>query len=105
MARVLKSNEFQREVLDQRGVVLVDFYADWCGPCKMLSPTLDKLDVEMRGRAKVLKVNVDQSGDISARYGVMSIPTVMIFKDGKPVDKVVGVQSIDNLRSKIARQM
>lgn len=105
MARVLESNEFQREVLDYKGVVLVDFYADWCGPCKMIAPVLDKLDAEMRGKAKILKVNVDQSGEISGRYGVMSIPTLIVFKDGKAVDKVVGVQSIDNLRSKIAKQL
>ena len=74
------------------GRVLVDFWADWCGPCKMLGPVIDNLAVEFEGRAKVAKVNVDSEKELARRFKVMSIPTVVIFNDGAEVKRIVGVK-------------
>ena len=74
------------ESLISKGVVLVDFYAEWCGPCKMLSPILEEISNE----TKIVKINVDEEEELSRKYGVMSIPTLILFKDGKDIDKKVG---------------
>lgn len=91
---VTKVNEqnFQAEVLSSPQTVLVDFYADWCGPCKMLSPVVDEIAGEITG-CKVVKLNVDEAPNLAARYNVMSIPTLMVFRQGEVVDRSVGVQS------------
>lgn len=73
------------------GVVLVDFWATWCGPCKMLAPTIEELAEDYEGRAAVCKVDVDENPSLAMRYKVMSIPTVFIFKDGEPVKKIIGL--------------
>jgi len=83
MAKIVTDADFQSEVLDQKGVTLVDFYADWCGPCQMLLPVIEELATEFEGKAKVVKVNVDNAGDTARKYKIMSIPTLMIIKDGK----------------------
>ena len=83
---------FESEVLQSATPVLVDFFATWCGPCKMLAPTLDQVAAEVAGRAKVVKVDIDASPDLAQRFGVMSVPTLAVFKDGKLVNQVVGVQ-------------
>lgn len=101
MARELNSNEFQNEVLNSKEVVLVDFSAVWCGPCKMLAPIVEELSTEMEGKAKVFKVDVDKSGDVAQKYNIMSVPTVMIFKNGEVVDKVVGFQPKEVFTSKL----
>ena len=101
MARELNSSEFQNEVLNSNGAVLVDFSATWCGPCKMLAPIVEELSSEMKGKAKVFKVDVDKSGDIAQKYNIMSVPTVMIFKKGNVVDKMVGFKSKDVLKNKL----
>lgn len=92
MSEVVSSSDFQSKVLDAQGPVLVDFFATWCGPCKMLAPTLDAVAAEVAGRAKVYKVDVDQSPDVAAQYGVMSVPTLILFKGGQPVKQMVGAQ-------------
>ena len=79
------------KALAQKGLVMVDFWADWCGPCKMLAPLVENLDKEYEGRVTVGKVNVDDEQELAIRYGVMSIPTVIFFKDGKEIDRKVGV--------------
>lgn len=101
MAKELNSVEFQSEVLNSKDTVLVDFSATWCGPCKMLAPIIDELSTEMEGKAKVYKIDVDKSGDIAQKYNIMGVPTVMIFKNGKAVDKMVGFQPKNNIKSKL----
>lgn len=92
MSEVVSSADFQAKVLDSQEPVLVDFFATWCGPCKMIAPTIDEVAGEVAGKAKVYKVDIDQSPDIASRYGVMSVPTLMVFKGGNPVAQEVGVQ-------------
>ena len=79
------------KALRENSLVMVDFWADWCGPCKMLAPVIDDLAAKYAGKAVVGKVNVDQEQELAIRYGVMSIPTVIFFKDGKEIDRKVGV--------------
>ena len=83
-------SNFEAEVLKSDLPVFVDFYADWCGPCKMMSPVIDKLAEEYDGKIKVGKVNVDENGDLAVKYGIMSIPNMVFFKNGEVADRVVG---------------
>ncbi|NHM15555.1 thioredoxin [Eggerthellaceae bacterium zg-887] len=99
MSEIVSSADFQSKVLDCDQPVLVDFFATWCGPCKMIAPTLEEVAAEVEGRAKVCKVDIDQSRDIAARYGVMSVPTLIVFEGGQPARQVVGVQSKQALLS------
>lgn len=92
MVHVLNNENFEKEVLKDDKVVLVDLYADWCGPCKMLSPTVEAI-AEEETEVKVGKLNVDENSDIAAEYGVRSIPTLLIFKNGELKEKSVGVQT------------
>lgn len=92
MSEVVSSSEFQSKVLDAQGPVLVDFFATWCGPCKMLAPTLDEVAAETDGKAVVYKLDIDQSPEIAQRYGVMSVPTLMVFENGQVKNQAVGVQ-------------
>ena len=85
------SKEGFDKALAQGGLMMVDFWADWCGPCKMLAPVIEDLAGQYEGRALVGKVNVDEEPELAMRYGVMSIPTVIFFKDGKEIDRKVGV--------------
>ncbi len=85
----IDKNSFQKEVLEHRGAVMVDFYAEWCGPCKMTAPIIDELAAEMK-EIKFVKINVDENPDLASQYSVFSIPTFMVFKDGKAVNQFVG---------------
>lgn len=86
------NNKAEFEAIKNNGVVLVDFYADWCGPCKMLGPVLEELASEYEGKAKIVKVNVDEISDLASEYGVMSIPNMFILKNGEIVKNIVGYQ-------------
>lgn len=77
--------------------VLVDFWATWCGPCRMLAPTIDKVAAQLGSAAKICKVNVDEAPEVAAKFGIMSIPTLLVFKNGELVGKMVGVQSADTI--------
>lgn len=101
MGKVLSLNNsnFKGEVIESKGLVLVDFWADWCGPCKMLAPILEELSGETE--AKICKVNVDESGDLAGDHGIRSIPTMIIFKDGVKVDQIVGLRQKSELLEKL----
>ena len=73
-----------------QGVTLVDFWAPWCGPCKMIAPLLDELAGELQGQARIVKINVDENPEVAGRFGIMSIPTLLLFKDGQKIDQKVG---------------
>ncbi len=81
---------FGQEVLEENLPVLVDFWAEWCGPCRMLAPIVEELAKEMAGKLKVVKVNVDLNPSVAVSYGIMSIPTLILFKEGRPVEKLTG---------------
>jgi thioredoxin 1 len=92
---------FQTDVMKSDKPVVVDFWAPWCGPCKIVGPTIEELAKEYEGKVVVGKLNVDENQQISGQYGVMSIPTVMIFKGGKPVKAMVGAQSKESYKRSI----
>ena len=96
---LLNNETFEKEVNDKSGVVLIDFYADWCGPCKMMAPVLDELSDELAGKVKIAKVDVDENDELAYKYGIRSIPTLIIFKDGKEAEKIVGFNPKDALKS------
>ncbi len=87
------------------GLVLADFWAPWCGPCKMIAPVLEELDSEMGDKVKIVKLDVDDNQETAAKFGVMSIPTLLVFKDGEVVDKVVGFQPKDALASVLEKHV
>ncbi|NMB33361.1 MAG: thioredoxin [Clostridium sp.] len=93
----LTKENFEQEVLNYDGVAMVDFWAPWCGPCKAIGPTIDEIADEYIGKAKVAKLNIDDAGEISANYRVMNIPTILVFKNGEMVEKVVGVRTKKDL--------
>jgi len=101
----LTDQSFEQEVLKSNIPVLVDFWAEWCGPCRMIAPIVDEISKEYEGKLKVAKLNVDQAQQTAITYGVMSIPTLIFFKNGKPVDQVVGAMSKDNLVTQIKRNL
>ena len=87
---IITKDNFKAEVLDYKGTVLVDFWADWCGPCRMLSPIVDEVANENPG-IKVGKINVDEQQELSAQFGIMSIPTLLVFRDGKKISESIGL--------------
>ncbi len=97
MAQAVTSSDFDKEVLQGSDVVLVDFWAPWCGPCQMLLPVIEELSEEIGDGAKICKINVDEEAEIASKYGVMSIPALKVFKNGEVVEEATGVQSKEQL--------
>jgi thioredoxin 1 len=103
MALELTDQNFDQEVLQASGAVLVDFWAPWCGPCKMMGPIIDELAKKMEGKAKVGKLNVEEHGATAQKYNIMSIPSLKIFKGGKIAAEFVGVQSPEVLERELLK--
>ena len=97
--------DFEAEVLQSDLPVLVDFSASWCGPCQAIAPVIESLSEEYAGRAKVVTIDVDAETEISARYGVMSIPTLVVFKDGREAERIVGTAQRDAIEGLIKRHL
>lgn len=97
MAKELTAKNFKKEVLESKEPVVVDFFAGWCGPCKMMLPIVDELSKEMEKQIKIFKVNIEDEEDLASQYGVMSIPTFLFFKNGKVIDQAGGAMSKDAL--------
>lgn len=96
------TDENIRDIIASGKPVVIDFWATWCGPCRAMAPAIDQLAQEYEGRVEIGKYNVDEEGDMSDEYRIMSLPTILFFKDGKKTDlRLVGSQSIDNLRAKV----
>ena len=106
MELVINEQNFETEVLKSDVPVLVDFWAPWCGPCKIMGPIIEEVAKELEGKpAKIGKMNVDDNTETPAKYGIMSIPTIVIFKNGEPVEQLVGVQAKEKLIEKLNAQM
>jgi thioredoxin 1 len=103
MAKVIGSSDFKNEVKD--GVVIVDFFAQWCAPCKMLAPIFEELGIELEGRAKFIKVDVDQSPDIASKYSITNIPAMLILKDGEKIDSMVGFSPKEIIKEKVEQYL
>lgn len=103
MADIVKISDasFDSEITSSDKTVLVDFWAEWCGPCKMIGPVLEQLSHELDGKLKICKLNVDENSQVPGKFGVMSIPTLIVFKDGQEKDRIIGYHSIDELKSKL----
>lgn len=97
----VNSDSWQKEVLEAGGYILVDFWASWCGPCMMIAPVVEEVATEYAGKLKVLKLNTDENPDIASRYKIMGIPTLLLFKEGKIVDQIVGAIPKSQLKAKI----
>ncbi len=98
---IATKEEFESKVLNSKIPVLVDFFAEWCGPCRVYAPTLEKIEKEYEGKFGIVKVNVDQHPQLANEYSVRSIPTSIIFKDGTPVDTFIGARPEEELKGKL----
>ena len=103
MAQQFTDQNFETEVLKSSKLVLVDFWAAWCGPCQMMGPIIDELAEELKDKYKIGKLNVDENRETASKYGVMSIPTLIIFKNGKELKQLVGVQSKEGLKEELEK--
>lgn len=98
---VFTDKNFHDEVTKAKGLVLVDFFATWCGPCKMMAPAIERLAESYKGKVTIGKLDVDENPDVAGKFEIQSIPTIIFFKDGEMVDKLVGFQSEESLKKKI----
>ena len=97
MTQQISAAEFESKVLGASKPVLVDFFATWCGPCRMMAPTIDEVSQEMAGKASVYKLDIDEAPQIAQQLGIMSVPTFMVFKDGKVASQTIGAQPKENI--------
>jgi thioredoxin 1 len=104
-AAQVTDSSFKQEVLDSDVPVLVDFWAPWCGPCRMVAPVVDEISEQYKGQIKVVKVNTDENPQVASQYGIRSIPTLMIFKEGQKVDMVVGAVPKSTLASTLEKYL
>lgn len=104
-AKTFTDDSFENDVLNAETPVLVDFWAEWCGPCRMVGPVVDELAGEFEGKAKIGKVDVDNNPEISSKYGIRSIPSLLIFKDGEVVDQIVGAVPKSQLKKQLEAQL
>ena len=102
MSAVLSSAEFNDKVLGGTGKVLVDFFATWCGPCRMIAPAIEEIAQEKAGEVEVYKIDIDQSPEIARQFGVRGVPTLIVFENGKPVNQMVGAQPKAQILSLLA---
>lgn len=105
MTKQIKDNEFESEVINSKLPVLIDFWAEWCGPCRMLSPILDQLSEEMDGKVKIVKMNIDENPETPSKFGVRGIPTMLLFKEGKQIATKIGVQPKNALQEWITSSL
>ena len=101
MIEHIDDSTFESKVLNSKGVVMVDFWAPWCGPCKMLAPVLETIAAEMEGQLEIKKINTDENRHSAEKYDIMSIPTMIIFKDGLPVDTIIGFVGKEQIKNRI----
>lgn len=101
MAKVINSNEFVKNVENTKGVVVVDFFATWCGPCKMLAPVFEGVSNKMGDKATFFKVDIDENNNIAQKYRIFAVPTMIIFKDGVPVENLAGFMPEQNITNKV----
>ena len=105
MAFEITDANFQQEVLDKKGVTVIDFWAEWCGPCRMIAPIIEKLSDEYKDKALIGKVDVDNNPEVAFKYGIRSIPTILILKDGEEVKRHVGYTTQANLAQLVDAQL
>lgn len=101
----LTKNNFEQEVMKSKGLMLVDFWADWCGPCRLVVPIIEQLADEYQDKLTIGKVNVDNEGELATKFRIMSIPTIMLFKEGKMVERLVGARSKEEFKSIIDKYL
>ena len=104
MVEITKDN-FEKEVLKSSEPVVVDFWAPWCAPCKVIAPAVERLAEEFKGRVKVMKSNVDESPDVASELSIMNIPTLVLFKNGEEVSRIIGINSKEAIESKIKAEV
>lgn len=101
----LTDDNFDTEIVQHKGLSLVDFWAPWCGPCRMVAPAVEAIAAEYTGKLKVGKVNTDEAPEVSAKFGIRSIPTIMLFRDGEIVDQIIGALPKDQIAKKVEQAL
>ena len=98
--KIVQNDEFEKIIIESKPTI-VDFFATWCGPCKMLSPILEKVEEDSKGEFNIVKIDVDESYDVAKKYGIMSVPTMIIFKDGDEQEKIVGLRQKNQIEDAV----